>query len=544
LRLPKVSAEIRPIISTLAGPMATTTDVLGCGPSCVTTDAIRDYLCGDHLGCRQYFPSALGDGDEVEEDPALAARFGDARISVPDLVTCCCQIQVGVAARFLRKNVTHDGGVGYLDCDDEFGHLRAFARTTTTPSPLRSHDVATRFYFRAFAGSRDRIEQARKSGRSGDNDVICGELSDRLFGSSILRLTGRVNALRLFRNGTLPKPNDASAFTQFLGTFIRERDRMGRILPSAKTHSFLSRQFMNSLPHSVKSISGLCSCVVQLSKTTESTARQILAVVECNSTDPPKRANVLALVVQFLEPLYACSPSKVMDEGAKFVASQIVADLEEILDDGNWDDERPPFFGLVYSLHAGYGAKEALSILSLPNLSAQDCKPRKRARKQVSSPPVLPALAHVLQQMESPSSGPPTDILECLGLKRVFSRRTGHPSLLITLTGRIMSIVDVEHMLCKLHLCISRTRGARAHNQPRPSSPHCHPTMWEGPDADRPLSELCTSIFNTFKKVASTSSYLTSNPVLLTMSEQESEHSLASAPCAGQTIPLMSWSLT
>ena len=62
-------------------------------------------------------------------------------------------------------------------------------------------------------------------------------------------------------------------------------------------------------------------------------------------------------------------------------------------------------------------------------------------------------------------------LLQIFGLKRA-----SNGDVLVAYNQRLLSMIDIEHMCCKLYLALSRCCGTRAYNKPCPSRPHCPPT--------------------------------------------------------------------
>jgi hypothetical protein len=146
------------------------------------------------------------------------------------------------------------------------------------------------------------------------------------------------------------------------------------------------------------------------------------------------------IAVDGLYQLYASYmvSAEVTSKKVKFIVHHNVADMKELIS-GLFDSYVSP----------GYGAVEGLSIISGMDGSGQVSR--------------LTALVNHLHQRSDLE-------LACFGMANHAGR------VVNMLTGRPVSIIDAEQMCCKGAVCLSKARGTRAFNIPRPSEPHCWPS--------------------------------------------------------------------
>lgn len=85
---------------------------------------------------------------------------------------------------------------------------------------------------------------------------------------------------------------------------------------------------------------------------------------------------------------------------------------------------------------------------------------------------------------------------------RIFGlQRDRHGRVVVAYNKRPLSIIDIEHMCCKLYLALSRSYGTRAYNKPNPSRPHCPPTRSKDLVPQRMMDIMLESI-ETFEEMA------------------------------------------
>jgi len=84
------------------------------------------------------------------------------------------------------------------------------------------------------------------------------------------------------------------------------------------------------------------------------------------------------------------------------------------------------------------------------------------------------------------------ELLSIFGLVREQSQK-----VVVAHNKRLLSLIDIEHMCCKLHLALSRSHGTRACNKPAPSRTHCPPTRSKDmvPQSMTEMMEECIRTF-------------------------------------------------
>ncbi len=145
----------------------------------------------------------------------------------------------------------------------------------------------------------------------------------------------------------------------------------------------------------------------------------------------------MIMVQQFINRFLSKKSEK---ESTKFVASQIIADLEEIYADP---------FGVAECVCSGYGGTIGCGVIDFAGETKLSAKLDR-----------LLAAIHKLN----------IDELRVLGC---FKNEVG--KVCVSHNSRPLGLVDTEHMCCKLYILLVRTRGSRRHTQPSPFKAHCHP---------------------------------------------------------------------
>jgi hypothetical protein len=163
------------------------------------------------------------------------------------------------------------------------------------------------------------------------------------------------------------------------------------------------------------------------------------------TTDTATREDAVSAFKGMLD---AALTSEHDQKSTQFIASQVIADVEEVV---------VVPFGLVTTVTPGYGGMLGIYVVK-----------DEGANGSLGYLEMLHSLLTCICSIKD------SELLDCLGLKL----RDGE--VVIKLNGRSLTLVDAEHFACKIYVCMVRTQPTRACSEPRPSQPHCHPTVQVG----------------------------------------------------------------
>jgi hypothetical protein len=228
------------------------------------------------------------------------------------------------------------------------------------------------------------------------------------------------------------------------------------------TTEWMSPQFSSSIPNTCKKTPR--HLMKFLKRLWVSVKNNIVPL----SKESRKRSEMVAAMVRCIRS--SCS-GKECEDSLKFVAGQIVADMEEIFCGDNM--ENSPF--VDDEIVTGYGGKEGFSVFC----SETDCvenPTRKRGKKPWKvdtdcQDQLRNVCLEILRYIEKELSD---EDLKQLGLIRINGK--GDTYVAVVLSGRRITTFDVEHMMCKIYLAVAAYRGSRSFSVPTPWRPHCHPT--------------------------------------------------------------------
>ena len=82
--------------------------------------------------------------------------------------------------------------------------------------------------------------------------------------------------------------------------------------------------------------------------------------------------------------------------------------------------------------------------------------------------------------MQGENGSPNDPELAAMGFGRKLCIVTGRETVYVMYSGRSLTLVDMEHMCCKIYLLLSRTKGTRCFSQPRTNLPFCYPCRHNG----------------------------------------------------------------
>jgi hypothetical protein len=157
-----------------------------------------------------------------------------------------------------------------------------------------------------------------------------------------------------------------------------------------------------------------------------------------------------------------------------FMAHQMIADMEEVIS-GEGGDGTSPFMGDY--IWAGYGGKQGFIALDHAEIMNRECVGPGYKRWNDKHSPLL--LVEACNNLKGQLENEVDEVhLALLGLERTKDR-----GVVVRLTGRQLRLTDIEHMLCKVYLSCTRTRGSRNHGASRAWRNFCWPpkrknTVW------------------------------------------------------------------
>jgi hypothetical protein len=303
------------------------------------------------------------------------------------------------------------------------------------------------------------------------SDVSEQVLKDIIITSLIVRTTGRVEHLREYLEFTSANSNGVSwkrmfneSDCRFLPLFIAassgDRDSAAAYIKKGSMTAWLTDQLKESLPSAVrlspksysmfltefvKHLNGLIRSIKtgELRKREEMVKKVFLIMRESNVGDHDKNSKLM------------------------FMSHQLVSDLEEVTC-GNDGDGTSPFVGNF--ICAGYGGQQGFIALDHSQLMDKECKGvGYKSWNSTHSPQyMLEACQNLKQHVENELD----DVhLSLLGLEKV-----GGLGVVIRINGRRLGLTDMEHMLCKVYLACTRTRGSRNHGASRAWRNYCWPS--------------------------------------------------------------------
>jgi hypothetical protein len=424
--------------------------------------------------------------DETKAVP-LSWKTEEIVVTKQPVMSVLRRMFVAGSCRFVRKHLQYDDKkkrwvATFLDTEKFHYALGGVPQTRPSPMPIRTYDLATLFLLQqaqnSFSGKIEgRIDLDRKSlsiiQRRRLYDCDDQMIADFIFSSAVIRVTGRVEKIQAYlvhkKRSSLNAPKNSSV------GLLNESDAAG--LPSfmALLHSgdaafdrkgvtteWMSPQFSSSIPNSCK----------RTPRYMMKFLKKFCKAIKVNLIPQTKkkmlRSKIVAAMVKSIT--HSCSGSECPDS-VKFVAGQIVSDMEEMFCNDNINES--PFED--DEIITGYGGREGFSIFCT---STDFLSTKKRNRGQRSGRVDVRCqdqLRHVctdiLNYIEHELSA---DDLIQLGLEKI--KTTDGEHVIIRLTGRRIFSIDVEHMMCKVYLAVAAYRGSRSFSVPAPWRPHCHPT--------------------------------------------------------------------
>jgi hypothetical protein len=310
------------------------------------------------------------------------------------------------------------------------------------PHPIRTYDVGTLHLIICTGGGSKRAMRNGLEWVSANVNVA----ADFLIHSIIIRVLGKTHALKCFCDFSRKRPRQdgdcwflpgISELRNFLHFMTRCVEHHSGCKRKNELHDFTSGQFYHTLDEKFKSLDGLRQILSRWERDAETVINEFLQVHlhDTSQVVELKRRGtfITALMDVFIQA--GCTEN---GERLKFVCTQVVADMDELI------DGYP--YGSVGDVCQGPGAKAGFSVLD------------DNARKNYFG-----AFAQYTN-----------DQLMCVGLERSGVERD---SIVVIYNKRPINNTDTEHNACKLGVFVHRLPGGgRAYSEkPRKQVPHCHP---------------------------------------------------------------------
>jgi hypothetical protein len=289
--------------------------------------------------------------------------------------------------------------------------------------------------------------------------------------SLVVRTTGRIEALREYLQ--YANKEEASAWKRmfivsdchnlplYIASSSGKRDAQQAYNEKDSMTNWLNDQYKTNLPAAVVKSPSSHGCFLQ------GVVAELDGLVDYIKTRDGTRRDrgdvVKKLCVIFDS---ACRGTTEKVSSLMFISHQVIADLEEMVSNDGSRGMSP--FGGNYVSH-GYGGREGFTAMDHKNLLKRDCTGSGyRNWHEQRSPQYFVELCDILRkEMEEEMD---ELMLAMLGVEKVGGR------IVVTLTGRHMSLVDFEHMMCKVYMGCMRTRGTRNGGAPRPWRDYCWPS--------------------------------------------------------------------
>ena len=375
--------------------------------------------------------------------------------SVRDLAVVAMYVQSAAAMRALRMNVTsalpgQPGTISPLIGD--YSDLLPNAMCLhPLPFANKDLDVACQFalsQMRFLCDSLDHVSREGEVEGKAINTVTEGRYDPEivcqcLFLAILNRFTGNVPVLQRYKNRFIPKMNlphleDSVNFVAFVRT--------------QKGNSFISQQHSGSIPNEFKRNKiAMCQFITNLAESDLGIKLLRQRIQACMKTqlNIPRRW----LVDWLMECMIISGDFQGDCKGLGFLADKVAGDVEAFFPGRiKWSPNE--------SVHLGWGSNEGLDCVNddcLDNTAKGD-KVEKLAQVHAA------LVKHYTDTKTSPH------LITASGWELLNGR------VVSCWKQREYSILDTEHLLCKLWVTVLRSNACRnISDQPNPSAGHCHP---------------------------------------------------------------------
>ena len=380
---------------------------------------------------------------------------------------------VGCSIRALDNTVQINNGMStILHGSIEHGsNLADFVRAFPMPSPIRTYDKITSYFLTMAKNSMSCLAESK--GRVIDPGLaVADDLSRLVLTSFLLRLTGRVDMWHEYQVWCHSTLSGGSTDGAMLQDSLISEIQVGRFMefvqstvikgnPEGSVSNWISDQFSSSLPAAVKqTYSRFRQFALSVVCGFPSFIKQLIGLIH---SPEPSRNEAVSALDQLLSVHWGGERSDSTVRHRSFFAHMIISDIEEVY-------SLP--FGHCSEVPYGYGAMQGFQLME-----ALDALPdQKKRKKSATEGHTMPGdfLSLYLDYLQNMSAGRASMI----GLERK-TMPDGSEQLVVGYNNRIVGLVDIEHMACKLHIALSRTRGTRAFSKPTAVPFCCYPFRYQ-----------------------------------------------------------------
>jgi hypothetical protein len=369
-------------------------------------------------------------------------------ITVQNAIDASYHISVAGMARILQYNITeHSDGkktAGALP-DYPFASLGPLLQNIPMPVPNRLLDTTTSFIYAIFGSTRynDLFRDTR----------IGMEMNDIMFSVLLIRITGCVIPWAAWCEAyRKERPNDPSLPPQtyfpirrhqlhhFLG-YLRRLNIAARLQGSMRL--FISAQFSSCLAPSVHKLESFTNIALTFEQKVTDLVEKLQTIAD--RRDSGTRDEAVRAVATFLAD--NCSSDRMKKGAHLFVASTVIADLEELSD--------VPF-GEVNKIYPAFGGRQGLEAVRIYDESGTE----------LAGLSTMDKIRRIFDALQDACD----DLIEFNGWER-----NEHGKIINSINKRPITYVDCEHICCKNYVFIVSTLPNRICNVRNPSRPNLHP---------------------------------------------------------------------
>ncbi len=443
----------------------------------------------------------LRDTDVCDDSCKVRFEMKNPEVDVDAIIAVAQHVNQGGTRRFLREHITSKGAA-YLDDDKQkHNHIASVVRMTPLPMAAPNLDKASCIYFSSVIATYKHFDPGRpKSGHKGHNDLRIFQRKSResvtpcvlknlIFTSIFLRTSGNDEPIAsLFRRLSrrkggfpswpkslgiadgeeLPYPvhgglrcltiDDIWGYTGFLATECGTRS--GNLTEDWNgkegVQMMISPQFKSSIPNAFKQSAekqGRLMAAIWSELGSGHDDKKEPGVSDNGGNDvlttlwsTKSRGTFIECLLNVINTATSMiDPENTQQEDNHFLAHKVTADIEELFH-GN-DYEAPCFEDEEEHIVIGYGAMQCLKIY----------KPKGEQEDTINTGDHVKTFKTLVTEVRSKLSNMSPVQLLTMGLQLDTTGR-----VVWSINHRPFGAVDVEHMLCKVYLCLDRTRGNRS----------------------------------------------------------------------------------
>ena len=472
----------------------------------------HDHLLGEFVD-RTDAPNAagIGNNEEGETLPGSESNVGSLEASMgnqPSLFSPTLQEVVVAAARqavagcyrFRGHNIDElaQQSIPLFGNNGFYRELGFMLRSRPLTMPFRPLDVTTGFFIICsgiLTPLKDRVDEGgyMSDSRLDIADCTHAEFDESLIFSVLLRVTGRVSPILDFYQWNSSMNEEKRQVPYVIGrqelpvyiTFLRLN-----LNDDDKVTQLQGKQMKGAIPSRLQVLGGLLDFFEDLQGSDfKSTADRMWQLSQADSHDHPSpmegsiREEAVRVINGFFSKYYDIGTDTSIKRSCTFLASQVVADLEEIT--------RDPF-GPVVQVHSGSGAEEGLKHIR----RALDPKKDLSGKGSVDNR-TLEAMLSYFQH----DSYVTDELLACQGL---YLQPDGE-EIVISLTGRPVTLKEMESLACEVvHRVHEAVGGTRSISQAQHSATFAWPIRHDINIANQPFEECISGILDAYERIRST----------------------------------------